>query len=422
MSDVVDKSETESALEKKEEEAENEVEEKEQPLRENMINNAVKFLSHDSVKNTPLVRRVAFLEQKGLTSAEITEAMRRVSSPTTTNTPTTVTTAQPSAPVRESLLPRRTPLPPPPPPPPPPTSNFKVIGTSVFLTLTAVGGVYWLLNKALSNANSTPQSNTTKQPSSSDSSNNLQTQMTELVQELRTQRLEVNDTLKMVHNVLSTPERAPQKSSTSSIDQVNVKELTAAINGLQSLLKETQLNQPNTPNNNLVQNRPVAQSPGTPLGSTTPLRAKPNNTIAQPPTITSNSNNTVRQFTPPVATPVVKNPPPTRSIAEITEMVKNGVEIPGFNPLLNDSPLDNTSVASQSSTERPIKPWQERRQAKKPQALPTTALPSYLASVKNSTKSEQEEKIKIETEIIETEKEDLPQVVNTEEIKNEESE
>src|SRR3990167_4347694 len=347
--------------------------------------------------------------------------MRRVSSPTTTNTPTTVKTAQPSAPVRESLLPRRTPLPPPPPPPPPPTSNFKVIGTSVFLTLTAVGGVYWLLNKALSNANSTPQSNTTKQPSSSDSSNNLQTQMTELVQELRTQRLEVNDTLKMVHNVLSTPERAPQKSSTSSIDQVNVKELTAAINGLQSLLKETQLNQPNTPNNNLVQNRPVSQSPGTPLGSTTPLRAKPNNTIAQPPTITSNSNNTVRQFTPPVATPVVKNPPPTRSIAEITEMVKNGVEIPGFNPLLNDSPLDNTSVASQSSTERPIKPWQERRQAKKPQALPTTALPSYLASVKNSTKSEQEEKIKIETEIIETEKEDLPQVVNTEEIKNEES-
>lgn len=56
-----------------------EEEEEEEEVRESMVENAVKFLSNESVKKTPLVRRVAFLEKKGLTQAEITTAMQRVS-------------------------------------------------------------------------------------------------------------------------------------------------------------------------------------------------------------------------------------------------------------------------------------------------------------------------------------------------------
>ncbi|KAJ7523648.1 hypothetical protein O6H91_18G057000 [Diphasiastrum complanatum] len=52
-----------------------------QPLREEQVQNAVKFLAHPKVKGSPIVYRRSFLERKGLTKEEIDEAFRRVPDP-----------------------------------------------------------------------------------------------------------------------------------------------------------------------------------------------------------------------------------------------------------------------------------------------------------------------------------------------------
>jgi hypothetical protein len=49
-----------------------------QPLREDYVQNAVKFLSHPKVRGSAVVYRRSFLQNKGLTSDEIDEAFRRV--------------------------------------------------------------------------------------------------------------------------------------------------------------------------------------------------------------------------------------------------------------------------------------------------------------------------------------------------------
>ncbi|RDX64980.1 Peroxisomal membrane protein PEX14, partial [Mucuna pruriens] len=49
-----------------------------QPLREDQIQNAVKFLSHPKVRGSPVIYRRSFLEKKGLTKEEIDEAFQRV--------------------------------------------------------------------------------------------------------------------------------------------------------------------------------------------------------------------------------------------------------------------------------------------------------------------------------------------------------
>ena len=46
-------------------------------LRENYISNAVNFLKHTKVQQSPLGKRIAFLEHKGLNQDEITEALKR---------------------------------------------------------------------------------------------------------------------------------------------------------------------------------------------------------------------------------------------------------------------------------------------------------------------------------------------------------
>lgn len=48
-----------------------------QPIREDQVENAVKFLSHDKVRASPIVHRRSFLERKGLSREEIDEAFRR---------------------------------------------------------------------------------------------------------------------------------------------------------------------------------------------------------------------------------------------------------------------------------------------------------------------------------------------------------
>uniref|UniRef100_A0A2P2K1E9 Peroxisomal membrane protein PEX14 n=2 Tax=Rhizophora mucronata TaxID=61149 RepID=A0A2P2K1E9_RHIMU len=52
-----------------------------EPMREDQIQNAVKFLSHPRVKGSPVIHRRSFLERKGLTKEEIDEAFRRVPDP-----------------------------------------------------------------------------------------------------------------------------------------------------------------------------------------------------------------------------------------------------------------------------------------------------------------------------------------------------
>lgn len=49
-----------------------------EPLRDDQIQNAVKFLSHPRVRGSPVIHRRSFLEKKGLTKEEIDEAFRRV--------------------------------------------------------------------------------------------------------------------------------------------------------------------------------------------------------------------------------------------------------------------------------------------------------------------------------------------------------
>jgi peroxin-14 len=54
---------------------------KPEPIREDQVENAVKFLSHPKVRTSPIVHRRSFLEKKGLTGEEIDEAFRRVPVP-----------------------------------------------------------------------------------------------------------------------------------------------------------------------------------------------------------------------------------------------------------------------------------------------------------------------------------------------------
>ncbi|XP_015067399.1 peroxisomal membrane protein PEX14-like [Solanum pennellii] len=61
-----------------------------EPVREEQVENAVKFLSHPRVRGSPVMYRRSFLERKGLTKEEIDEAFRRVPDPTPT-----VSTTQP---------------------------------------------------------------------------------------------------------------------------------------------------------------------------------------------------------------------------------------------------------------------------------------------------------------------------------------
>ncbi|XP_052183912.1 peroxisomal membrane protein PEX14 isoform X2 [Diospyros lotus] len=62
-----------------------------EPMREEQVQNAVKFLSHPKVKGSPVIYRRSFLERKGLTKEEIDEAFRRVPDP-----PQTISSAQPA--------------------------------------------------------------------------------------------------------------------------------------------------------------------------------------------------------------------------------------------------------------------------------------------------------------------------------------
>ncbi|XP_074316902.1 peroxisomal membrane protein PEX14 isoform X2 [Silene latifolia] len=57
-----------------------------EPIREEQVQNAIKFLSHPRVRGSPVLHRRNFLEKKGLTKEEIDEAFRRVPDPSPATT------------------------------------------------------------------------------------------------------------------------------------------------------------------------------------------------------------------------------------------------------------------------------------------------------------------------------------------------
>lgn len=57
-----------------------------EPMREDQVQNAVKFLSHPRVRGSPVIYRRSFLEKKGLTKEEIDEAFRLAPDPPPTAT------------------------------------------------------------------------------------------------------------------------------------------------------------------------------------------------------------------------------------------------------------------------------------------------------------------------------------------------
>ncbi|KAF8037122.1 hypothetical protein BT93_B0135 [Corymbia citriodora subsp. variegata] len=61
-----------------------------EPIREEQVQNAVKFLSHPKVQGSPVIYRRSFLERKGLTKEEIDEAFRRVPDPAPSAQPANV--------------------------------------------------------------------------------------------------------------------------------------------------------------------------------------------------------------------------------------------------------------------------------------------------------------------------------------------
>eukprot|EP01101_Sappina_pedata_P009486 TRINITY_DN5556_c0_g1_i1.p1 TRINITY_DN5556_c0_g1~~TRINITY_DN5556_c0_g1_i1.p1 ORF type:complete len:425 (+),score=151.63 TRINITY_DN5556_c0_g1_i1:2-1276(+) len=148
-------------------------EEKKVEIRENFVQNAVAFLQNPSVKSTPMARKVAFLEHKGLTSEEITEAMSRVSQSGSASAPVSApivnnsiivqnpaTTAPPkpwqkqdpnapALPVRPTRAGVYTPLLPPPPPPAPSTPTWKIVLATAILTGGLLAGISFFLKNYL---------------------------------------------------------------------------------------------------------------------------------------------------------------------------------------------------------------------------------------------------------------------------------
>lgn len=96
-------------------------------FREDLLRNAVAFLKHPSVVGTPLARRVAFMKGKGLTSAEIEEALTRAGAAAT------ATSAPLPQPTNVQYVPQ--------PPMQPPPSGMSWSGLALTAILAAGAGV-----------------------------------------------------------------------------------------------------------------------------------------------------------------------------------------------------------------------------------------------------------------------------------------
>jgi peroxin-14 len=103
-------------------------------MREDLIQSAVNFLKDPKVQSASMAKKTAFLESKGMTSAEIQEAIRRVSGgeSTTTAVATTTPMAAPTMPAQYGPVMMQAP-----PPPPPPSLTWK----DYFIAAVMLGGV-----------------------------------------------------------------------------------------------------------------------------------------------------------------------------------------------------------------------------------------------------------------------------------------
>ncbi|XP_072995811.1 peroxisomal membrane protein PEX14-like isoform X2 [Typha latifolia] len=73
-------------------------------MREEQVQNAVKFLSHPKVRDSPVIYRRSFLDKKGLTKEEIDEAFRRVPDPPSNATSAGATTKNQDIQARSSMV------------------------------------------------------------------------------------------------------------------------------------------------------------------------------------------------------------------------------------------------------------------------------------------------------------------------------
>ena len=68
------------------------------PIREDLVSSAYTFLSDPKVQSSPLAKRLAFLESKGLTQEEITEVLNRLNNPQQSTSTTSSSTSAPPVP------------------------------------------------------------------------------------------------------------------------------------------------------------------------------------------------------------------------------------------------------------------------------------------------------------------------------------
>jgi len=68
-------------------------------IREDLVTSAITFLSDPKVQNSPLAKRLAFLESKGLTQEEITEVLNRLNNPQQQQQQSASTSSQSAPPV-----------------------------------------------------------------------------------------------------------------------------------------------------------------------------------------------------------------------------------------------------------------------------------------------------------------------------------
>ena len=62
-------------------------------IREDLVSSALTFLNDPKVQASPLTKRLAFLESKGLTQEEITEVLNRLNNPSQYPSPTPATSS-----------------------------------------------------------------------------------------------------------------------------------------------------------------------------------------------------------------------------------------------------------------------------------------------------------------------------------------
>ena len=123
-----------------------------QGLRQDMVASAVSFLTDPSVHETPLTKKIQFLEAKGMSSGEIQQALAQSQNGTgsaPSQAPATVSAPAPApAPAIYPPYYGSNAYPPPPPPPPPPRNydwkDYVIMGTT---TAGFIYGAYQIVSR-----------------------------------------------------------------------------------------------------------------------------------------------------------------------------------------------------------------------------------------------------------------------------------